>query len=91
MSPQLVRIGAGVRRAIRTDDGRLLAVPPLPATLPSVDRVRVYEAVLRGDLGLAATLAEVAADVAAGRDAATNRLAATVADVIESIARKAAA
>jgi hypothetical protein len=52
----------GLRLAILLDDGTLLAVPPMRPDLPSAVRVRVFEYVLRGQLGLAETVVQIESD-----------------------------
>lgn len=52
------KIVTGPRLAIRVDAATLLAVPPMHPDTPRAVRVRVFEHVLRGQLGLAQAVAE---------------------------------
>lgn len=54
------------RRAIRLDDGTLLAVPPFAASTPRAVRVKIYELVLRRLPGEAEIVAQTAADAQTG-------------------------
>lgn len=65
----------GHRLAIRVDADTLLAVPPMRPDLPREVRVKVFEYVLRGQLGLAETVAQIEADVIDGRERHDRRAA----------------
>lgn len=69
------RIVTGDRLAIRLDDNTLLSVPPMRPDLPPEVRVKVFEYVLRGQLGLAETVAQIEADVIEGRERHDRRVA----------------
>lgn len=76
------RLVIGHRLAIRMPDGTLLSVPPMPPDTPSPVRVRVFEYVLRRQIGLAQVTAQLADDAADFEgDAARNRLAAMMGEV----------
>jgi hypothetical protein len=57
---------SNTRRAIRLPDGRLLAVPPFPASTPKAVRVKIYEAVLRRQWGEAEIIAQISSDATTG-------------------------
>ena len=56
-------------------DGTRLAVPPMRRDLPTLDRVRIFEYVLRRQLGLAESTAQIAADLIEGRERRDKKLA----------------
>lgn len=58
------RIATGHRLAIRLPDGTLLSVPPMPAGVSREVRVKVFEYVLRRQIGLAQMTAQIADDAA---------------------------
>lgn len=62
------RITTGDRLAIRVDGDTLLAVPPMKYRLPSTVRVKVFEYVLRRQLGLAQALIDIENDLIEGRE-----------------------
>lgn len=81
--PTLVHLVNG-HLAISTtaDNGETvrLAVPPLHPRLPRSVRRQVFELVLRRQLGLAETVAQIEADVIEGRDRFDSRYAAMLAE-----------
>jgi hypothetical protein len=73
--------------AIRLPDGTLLAVPPMDLRLPGSARVRIFEYVLRRQIGLAHDIAQIELDVIEGRDRADKRLASMLAETPHATAR----
>lgn len=61
-------------------DGRRLAVPPMRPDLPGSIRTVIFEYVLRGQIGLAETTAQIEADVIEGRERHDKRLGALLAE-----------
>lgn len=79
MRPHVVHLRDG-RLAVRADADTLLAVPPMhPGTSGEV-RARIFEYVLRRQLGLACLLAEHDADRLYGIEGARARLASLMAE-----------
>lgn len=68
-------------------DGRRLAVPPMRRDLPGPVRVRIFEYVMRGQIGLAETTAQIEADVIEGRERHDKRLATMLAETPHATAR----
>lgn len=68
-------------------DGRRLAVPPMRPDFPSHIRQRIFEYVLRGQVGLADTIARIEADVMDGREKRDKRLAKMLAEAPHATSR----
>lgn len=82
------RMVTGHRLAIRMPDGTLLSVPPMPPGTPSSVRVKVFELVLRRQIGLAQMTAQLADDASDfDGDAARNRLASMMGELPHRSAR----
>lgn len=64
-----------MRYAIRMPDGTLRSVPPMRDDLPSEVRVKVFEYVLRNQIGLAEMTAQIEAEVIEGRERHDRRVA----------------
>lgn len=62
------KIVTGRRLAIRVDADTLLSVPPMRPDIPSDARVRILEAVLVRNVGLADTLIRIETDILEGRE-----------------------
>lgn len=69
------------------EDGTRLAVPPMRRDLPSSARVRIFEYVLRRQIGLAETTAQIEADVIEGRERMDRRLNALLAEAPHATSR----
>lgn len=85
------KITTGYRLAIRVDADTLLAVPPMHPHTPREVRVRVFEYVLRRQVGLAALVAETTAHEIDGVAPEMARLAAIMGETPWASRRKAAA
>lgn len=62
------RIVTGPRVAIRVDNDTLLSVPPMRPDIPRDARVKILEAVLRREVGLAHTLIQIETEILEAKD-----------------------
>lgn len=90
MSRRIVKPGPGQRIAIRHGD-LLLSVPPMNPSTPSAVRVKVFEYVIRRQIGLAQMCAQFADEVHEERESVFPGISDLISEAPHSTTRRPAA